>query len=56
MATPAGKAKLTVDIPHELKQEFKVYCAIHQVNMTQVMETLIRQYLEDNKPKQKGAI
>jgi hypothetical protein len=56
MATPTGKVKLTVDIPLELKQEFKVFCAINQLNMTQVVESLIEMYLKEYKPKKEGAI
>jgi hypothetical protein len=50
-----GKSKLTVDLPDELKTEFKIYCAVNQVSMVDVIEQLIRGYLS-NHPKIKGAM
>jgi hypothetical protein len=52
MATPENKTKLTVDIPSELKQDLKVYCAMNRVNMTVIVEQLIREFLDQNQEKE----
>lgn len=39
-------SKLTVDLPDELKTEFKVYCIVNKISMTDVVIQLIRDYLK----------
>jgi hypothetical protein len=51
MATPDGKTKLIVDIPVTLKTQFKVHCATNGVAMTELIESLIRDYLNQNEEK-----
>lgn len=55
VATPSGKEKLTVDLPSDLKIEFKVHCITNGVAMTEILESLIRNYLDGQK-KDKGAM
>lgn len=52
MATPSNKSKLTIDVPAHMKRQLKVYCAVNQLNMTDVVEELLRAFLES---AEKGA-
>lgn len=56
MATPSGKTKLTVDIPANLKQEFKVHCTVQGKAMASVVEELLQNYLNEQNQKEKGAV
>jgi hypothetical protein len=55
MATPSNKSKITVDIPTDLKQDFKIQCAVHKLNMTDVVESLIGTWVQNLKNSEKGA-
>lgn len=52
MPTPDKKTKLIVDVPTDLKKEFKIYCTMNSVPMTEIIEKLIRQFLQKNKGKE----
>lgn len=45
------KSKLTIDLPEDLKTEFKIYCAVNKMSMTDVVERLIREYIAPKKSK-----
>lgn len=49
MATSDKKTKLIVDIPTDLKKDFKVYCTLNEVPMTEIIESLIQQFLNSKK-------
>lgn len=46
-----AKSKLTVDLPTSLKMEFKVFCVVNNLAMTDIVEELIRGYLDAAAPK-----
>jgi Ni2+-binding GTPase involved in maturation of urease and hydrogenase len=52
MATPAGKTKLIIDIPEDLKTEFKLYCIRNKTNMTEVLTDFIQKTIEERKKAQ----
>lgn len=54
MPTPIGKSKLIVDIPSELKKDFKLYCTINDVPMTEIVSELIESFLNSKKTLEKG--
>lgn len=55
MATPSNKTKLIIDVPTDLKQEFKVACVKNGLNMTDVVTSLIGSWVA-NLEKNKGAM
>lgn len=55
MAAAPGKVKLNIDIAADLKQEFKIHCVTHGKSMTDIVESLIRTYLDEFK-QEKGAM
>jgi hypothetical protein len=50
-----NKVKLTVDIPAELKTQFKIFCVKNRISMTEIVEELIRGYMDQSNEKEKGA-
>jgi hypothetical protein len=46
MATPAGKAKLIIDIDASVKEDFQIACIKNNTNMTQEISKFINQYLK----------
>lgn len=54
MPSANGKTKLNIDIPLELKQQLKVHCVLNKLNMTHIVENLIRSYLDNQIGKEVG--
>lgn len=46
---PESKERMTVNIDASLKKNLQLYCVHNRCQMTEVVEKLIKEFLEDNK-------
>jgi hypothetical protein len=47
---PPGSAELAVYIDKDLKQQFKLICAIKEESMSTIANGIVKDYVEKNKP------
>lgn len=42
-----GRTRLIVEVPNDVKKNFKLYCAVNDIPMTLLLEQLVTNFLKD---------